>query len=138
FLAHPVLYVMLVLQTLWEVWGCWHLLMRDLAAFPKAVAFARMMQAEKIRHVHAHWATHTAYMAYIIHRLTGISYSFTAHAHDIYIRKGMLCRKIAAAEFVATISRFNREEMVRDCGEQVRSKIHIVRCGVMPEQFQPP
>jgi colanic acid/amylovoran biosynthesis glycosyltransferase len=95
------------------------------------------MQADGIRHVHAHWATHTAYMAYIIHRLTGISYSFTAHAHDIYIRKAMLCRKVHSAAFVATISDFNREELVRDCGESVRFKIHIVRCGVSPEYLEP-
>jgi colanic acid/amylovoran biosynthesis glycosyltransferase len=138
FLKNPLLYIGLILLTLRELWGHWHLLIRDATAFPMAVAFSRTMKAEGIQHIHAHWATHTAYMAYIIHRLTGITYSFTAHAHDIYIRKGMLCRKVAAAEFVATISHFNREEMVRDCGEQVRNKIHIVRCGVMPEQFQSP
>lgn len=137
FLAHPVLYVSLLWLTVHDLWGCWNFLLRDLVLFPKAVVFARMMQAEGIRHVHAHWATHTAYAAYIIHRLNGISYSFTAHAHDIYIRKAMLCRKVQHARFVITISHFNVDELARDCGEAVREKIHVVRCGVDPDQFHP-
>ncbi len=137
FWKNPILYLSLLAQTIRELWGCWHLLVRDVAGFPKAVAFASMMQSQGIRHVHAHWATHTAYMAYIIHRLTGISYSFTAHAHDIYIRKSMLPTKVRAARFVATISHFNVEELVYDCGEDVRSKIHVVRCGVLPDRFHP-
>jgi colanic acid/amylovoran biosynthesis glycosyltransferase len=137
FLKNPILYIGLILMTVRELWGCWHLFVRDLFVFPKAVAFARMMQDEGITHIHAHWATHTTYMAYIIYRLTGITYSFTAHAHDIYIRKAMLPRKVYNARFVAAISKFNVEELVHDCGEQVRDKIHVVRCGVSPEAFKP-
>jgi colanic acid/amylovoran biosynthesis glycosyltransferase len=137
FLANPLLYIGLLMLTIRELWGEWHLMVRDVAGFFKAVAFARMMQAEEIRHIHAHWATHTAYMAYIIYRLTGISYSFTAHAHDIYVRKAMLRTKVRHARFVATISRFNVGELVRDCGEDMRRKIYVVRCGISPDQFRP-
>ena len=136
-LTHPLLYLSLIGITIRDLWGSWNFFVRDLFLFPKAVTFARMMQQEGITHLHAHWATHTAYTAYIVHRLTGISYSFTAHAHDIYIRKAMLCRKVEAAKFVATISEFNVRELVADCGEGVRDKIHVVRCGVPVERFTP-
>ncbi|MEO8392322.1 MAG: glycosyltransferase [Chloroflexota bacterium] len=128
--AQPILYITLLWITIHDLWGCWNFFLRDVFLFPKAVAFAQIMERQGIEHLHAHWATHTAYAAYIVHRLNGIPFSFTAHAHDIYIRKAMLCRKIEAAAFVATISEFNVRELTADCGEQVRSKIHVVRCGV--------
>lgn len=135
---HPGVYLALIMLTVRELWGSWHLFARDLYLFPRAVVFAAMMRRDQITHIHAHWATHTAYMAYIIHRLTGIPYSFTAHAHDLYIRKAMLCHKVKAAQFVATISQFNVEELVQDCGEAVRAKLHVVRCGVLPEHLDVP
>jgi glycosyltransferase involved in cell wall biosynthesis len=136
-LTHPLLYLSLIVITIRDLWGCWNFFVRDLFLFPKAVTFARAMQREGITHLHAHWATHTAYTAYIVHRLTGIPYSFTAHAHDIYVRKAMLCRKVEAAKFVATISEFNLRELAADCGEGVRNKIYVVRCGVPVERFTP-
>jgi glycosyltransferase involved in cell wall biosynthesis len=133
----PLTYLALWLETLTQLWGTWNFLVRDLLLLPKAAAFARKMEQQGIAHLHAHYATHTAFMAYMIWRLTGIGYSFTAHAHDIYIRRAMLCRKVRAARFVATISHFNREWLARECGEDTRDKIHIIRCGISPEQFRP-
>ena len=39
--------------------------------------------------------------------MTGLPYSFTAHAHDIYVERPMLDRKIRDAAFVVTISGYN-------------------------------
>ncbi|MFN7950262.1 MAG: glycosyltransferase [bacterium] len=133
-LRKPGTYFRLWWRTFRELWGTWNFLARAIVLFPKAAAFAARMEEQGVGHVHAHFATHTAYMAYLIHELTGITISFTAHAHDIFIRKAMLCRKVAAARFVAVISEFNREWLVKHCGEAARAKIHVVRCGVFPER----
>jgi glycosyltransferase involved in cell wall biosynthesis len=50
----------------------------------------------------------------------------------------MLCHKVRAAKFVATISQFNIEELTRDCGEAMRSQLQVVRCGVLPEHLDVP
>src|SRR5260370_2981501 len=68
----------------------------------QAALFARWMGENEIDHVHADWATHPTLAAYLIRQLTGIRYSFTAHAHDIYIERPMLAENIADARFVAT------------------------------------
>ncbi|MBK7973816.1 MAG: glycosyltransferase [Deltaproteobacteria bacterium] len=133
----PRAYLRLWTETFRDLWGTWNFLARAIVLFPKAAAFAEDMESRGIGHVHAHFATHAAYMAYVIHGLTGITTSITAHAHDIFIRKAMLCRKVAAARFVAVISEFNRDWIARHCGEQVRGKIHTVRCGVFPERYAP-
>ena len=95
------------------------------------------MQALGVAHVHAHYATHTAFMARAIHRLAGIGMSFTAHAHDIYLHREMLSEKLDASRFVVTISEFNRTWLERYCKDRSASKIHVVRCGVFPERHEP-
>ena len=112
-----------------------NLLVRALALLPKAVYAAEQMTAENIRHIHAHYATHPAFVAWAIHQLTGISYSITVHAHDIFVRTAMLGTKLQEAEFVVAISEFNREYLAQKLGDWVREKIHIVHCGIIPETY---
>ena len=83
-------------------------LLRTLAVVPAAAWFAVEMERLGVGHVHAHYATHPALAAWVCHRLTGIPYSFTAHAHDLYVERPMLARKARDAAFVVTISEFNR------------------------------
>jgi len=114
-----------------------NLLLRALALFPKAVVAAADMQAEGITHIHAHYATHPALFAWLIHQLTGITYSITVHAHDIFVRTAMLATKLRSASFIAAISEYNRNYLTQKVGSWVRDKIHIVHCGITPEQYQP-
>src|SRR5574341_1628874 len=66
---------------------CWRspmVLLKSLAIFPKTAYFAQAMQASAVTHVHAHWASVPTTAALIISRLTGIAFSFSAHAYDIF------------------------------------------------------
>ncbi len=79
-------------------------------------------------HVHAHFATYPAMGAWLCHRLTGIPYSFTAHAHDLYVHQHGLRRRIDEASFVVAISDYNRGIV-----EKLRTSdtpVHVIRCGV--------
>lgn len=118
--------------------GSARMLAGALVFFPKSAAFAYEMERGGVTHVHAHFATHPALSAWIIHRLTGIPYSFTAHAHDIFIHRQMLREKLTDAAFAVAISEHNRNFMTEKCGEELRSKIHVVHCGVDVEYFAPP
>lgn len=112
-------------------------LARAFFVVPKAALFAREMQARGIEHVHAHWATHPTLAAMVIQRLTGLTYSFTCHAHDIYVDRTMLREKLEAATFVVTISEFNRQLLGQWYGDAVREKVAVVRCGTDPKLFRP-
>ncbi len=114
-----------------------NLLLRALALFPKAVVAAADMQAEGITHIHAHYATHPALFAWIIHQLTGITYSITVHAHDIFVRTAMLATKLRSASFIAAISEYNRNYLAQKVGPWVGNKTHIEHCGITPEQYRP-
>jgi len=109
--------------------------LRALALLPKAAYAAQQMEQEGIKHIHAHYATHPALVAWIVHQFTGIPYSMTVHAHDIFVRTAMLTTKLRAATFVAAISEFNREYLADMVGTWVRDKIHIVHCGILPDNY---
>lgn len=109
-------------------------LLKCLALFPKAVCFARLMQLRKTVHMHAFWATFPAAMAWIAHRLTGLPYSLSAHAHDIYEDDSMLVRKIKAATFVMTCTDYNREHLAQLVPEK-REAIKLIYHGLNLEKF---
>jgi len=86
-----------------------NMLLRTLALFPKVVYLAERLARDGVGHVHGHFATHPGMAAWAIGRLSGIPYSLTAHAHDIFVRQDMLEAKLAGARFVRCVSEFNRK-----------------------------
>jgi colanic acid/amylovoran biosynthesis glycosyltransferase len=107
-------------------------LVRALATVPLAAAHARRLERERIDHVHAHFATYPTLAAWIAHRLAGVSYSFTPHAHDLFVHQAMLARKGADAAFVVAISEFNRRFLLEHAGPVT---VHVVRYGIDPSRF---
>jgi glycosyltransferase involved in cell wall biosynthesis len=128
-------------KALWTVIrGCWThppALLKALAVFPKSVYFAKLVQEQKIAHVHANWATHPAVSALVISRLTGIPWSFAGHASDIYLDTTMLAKKVHAAQFVVTCTRYNKDYLVRTAGEEAANKIIVSYHGVDLSKFIP-
>jgi colanic acid/amylovoran biosynthesis glycosyltransferase len=150
FLSGPILRSQLVflrrnprmyLGTLWRVvrgtWGSLNFLVGAIAIFPKVVHAARLMMAEGVDHVHCHFSNHPAAAGFVIHRLTGIPFSFTAHGFDLHVDRRMLCTKVAEAAFVVPVSEYNRELIVDECGERARVKLSVIHCGVDTTFFRP-
>ena len=132
FLKTPFLYLSLWYTIIRENHASLKFLLRAIAILPKTVRIAAAMSQNGISHIHAHYATHPALAAWIIHRLTGISYSVTVHAHDIFVDRSMIELKLRDAVFVAAISEYNREFLARHLGGWVREKTHIIHCGIQP------
>jgi colanic acid/amylovoran biosynthesis glycosyltransferase len=110
-------------------------LIRSLALFPKAVFLAERLEREGIRHLHAHYATHPTTVALIISWLSDVTFSFTVHAHDIFVRRTLLRKKLEAAAFVRSISGFNRDFLARRYPDALMRKVHVVHVGIDPENF---
>lgn len=108
-----------------------------LAIFPKVVHMARLMEAAGVRHVHCHFSNHPAAAGYVIHRLTGIPFSFVAHGSDLHVDRHMLAPKVREAAFVVAISRDNLEEIVAEVGSWARSKVDVIHCGVDTTALRP-
>ena len=92
---------------------------------------------ERIDHLHAHFAHDPALIACLVHRMTGISFSFTAHARDLYqVPEKVLADRIHAAKAVVTCCHTNLEHLGRIAPSQ-QSKFLLIYHGVNLNDFQP-
>jgi len=86
-------------------------------------------------HLHAHFAHTPAAIAFIAKKISGISYSVTGHAKDIYTaRPASLARRARAATFVSTCTEANRRFLIEETGLSP-SQVVLCRHGVDLARF---
>ncbi len=93
-----------------------------------------------IDHLHAHFASFPSTIAYLTSEITGIPFSFTAHAKDIFVydmNEHMLSEKLARARFVVTVTEFNHRYLRERAPEIDAGKIRVIYNGVDLEKFKP-
>lgn len=100
---------------------------------------AQVLDGKTIGHLHGHFCHGSATITMWASELTGIPFSFTAHAKDIYLPElnpgDLLPRKIRRAKFVATCTDANRQHLQRLCPE-VRT-IKTIYHGLSTAFFTP-
>jgi colanic acid/amylovoran biosynthesis glycosyltransferase len=136
-LTQPATYFRTLFTIIKANLGSTRFLLGKLAYFPKAAYLSQLMSENSIQHIHAHFASFPAAVAYMIHQFSGIPYTFTAHGSDLHRDQHMLCEKIEASKATVTISEYNRQIMIDCCGEQHASKIHVIHSGINLERFYP-
>lgn len=93
---------------------------------------ARWVVTAGITHLHAHFATLATTVARLASRITGVPYSFTAHAKDIFhtsVDPGALRTKLADAHHVVTVSEFNAG-WLRERFGAAAARVHRVYNGL--------
>jgi ABC-type multidrug transport system fused ATPase/permease subunit/glycosyltransferase involved in cell wall biosynthesis len=84
--------------------------------FLRATTLAdRLSHVPEVYHLHAHFSHGATTVTWLASLITGLPFSFTAHAKDIYCEAlnpaGLLSRKMDAAEFVVTCTEANRKHL---------------------------
>jgi len=100
--------------------------------FLQAVALADLLDdAPDVRHLHAHFCHGATTVTWLAAMMAGRSFSFTAHAKDLYTPAlnpaGLLRRKLAAARFAVTCTEANRAILKEQAGS---TPIHRVYHGL--------
>lgn len=96
-------------------------------------------QGNPIDHLHAHFAHDPTLIAHLVQRLTGISFTFTAHARDIYqIPQRVLGERIKAAGAVVTCCATNIDYLKAAAAATDHAKLRVIHNGVNLQEFQPP
>jgi glycosyltransferase involved in cell wall biosynthesis len=112
--------------------------------FSMAAAAALLLSEEgssekRVGHLHAHFAHDPAFVGLLVHLLTGIPFSFTAHARDLYqIEPRALVRRAGKACHVVTCCRANRDYLSSQLPPRFRSRIRLIHHGVDVKVFHPP
>lgn len=107
-------------------------LLRHLAYLLEAAFLVRELERQSIDHIHAHFGTNPATVAWLAKVLGIRSFSFTVHGPEEFDRpeRESIPEKIAAADFVVAISSFGKSQLQRWCSFQLWHKIHVVHCGL--------
>ncbi|MGO1167992.1 MAG: glycosyltransferase family 4 protein, partial [Janibacter sp.] len=85
-----------------------------------AVELAGAIHRSQLEHLHAHFGSIAANVARLAARLTGITYSFTAHAKDIFHEEVVhdeLATKLHEAHATVTVSEFNLHHLQSEFGQ---------------------
>lgn len=131
FLRHPVRYSKTLFRCIREKDK-----LERCKAFYKAVYFCRFIREYGIRHLHAHFANQPTDVAMMLSRWSGIGFSFSAHAKDIYVDGRRLEEKIAACRFCAVCSRYGAKCVREKPGQNsLLGKIQVVYHGIVLENW---
>jgi len=133
----PGTYLRTLLAVLRGTYRSANFLVGAVGIFPKVGHAARLLAGAGAVHVHCAFATHAALAGFIVHRLTGIPYSFTAHGSDLHVDRRMLREKVTDAAFVVAISNYNRQVILEECGHAFADKIRVIHSGIETEFFRP-
>lgn len=93
----------------------------------KTVTFARILRKHHVKHVHANWANIPAACGLAMARFSDSTFSFTAHAFDIYGLPTSLDDKIRSSSFVTTCTARNKTHLQSLVEKEYRPRIHLVR-----------
>ena len=108
---------------------------KAIVVWGQSLALVSRMRADRVQHIHAHWATFPTTAAVIAARCLGVRFSFTAHAWDIFVRNRSLEAKAAAANQIITCTEYNRQQLAVRC-PQARQRIALNYHGVDLTQFK--
>jgi glycosyltransferase involved in cell wall biosynthesis len=103
----------------------------------QALQLARQLRLKRFQHLHAPFASDAATVARLASRLTGVPYSFTARAKDIFhqnVESDDLRRKFRDAAAVVTISDMHLDYL-RETFGPLAAKVQRIYNGLDLEEF---
>lgn len=104
----------------------------------QAAALSRAIVDRGIIHMHAHFGTVATVVARLASKITGISYSFTAHAKDIFhenVIENVLRKKLADSSGVITVSQFN-VNYLKDKYVEAAEGVKLIYNGLDLNEFE--
>ncbi|HET9015580.1 MAG TPA: glycosyltransferase [Thermomicrobiaceae bacterium] len=105
--------------------------------FVEAGRLAVLLERDGARHLHAAFAHGPASVAYFVRLLTGLPYSFSGHAKDLYLsRPDRLARRVADAEFVLVCSGAAADDL-RAIAGPAADRVRLAYHGVDTARFRP-
>ncbi len=122
------------LQTLWGAlsWGklaikdrirtCYH--------FVEAIYFYPEIASAGCQHLHVHFLSGGATIAFFLHKMYGVRYSLTAHGTDIFVEKVWLKEKLSHAVIVRVGTRYNQQYLKGLLPSHVHLPIHVLPFGI--------
>ena len=104
--------------------------LKSLASLFRALQHVPWLEHYDPQLIHAHWATYPSTAAWALGEVLERPFSFTCHAHDIFVENQLLARKIDEAALAVTISRHNIDWLRDHATPKAVDRLKVVHCGV--------
>ncbi len=121
-----------------SVWA----LLKVFANIPKGLYLGEWARQNGIEHIHAHFLTAPATVALIASKVSGVPFTVTIHAFDIFSThprtiNGAVCCKAESAAALIAISAYNKRYLL-DRYKGLNARIEVVYNGIDFALFTPP
>ncbi|MCA9197811.1 MAG: glycosyltransferase family 4 protein [Planctomycetales bacterium] len=103
----------------------------------QAARLATAIRQQGIQHLHAHFGNTAAEVARLAAKIAEVSYSFTAHARDIFhetVNQAALERRVQEATRIVTVSQFNMDYLQTRFAPHA-SRMSLVYNGLNLDEF---
>lgn len=112
-------------------------LRKSIGYFVQAILLHDWARRNGIAHIHVHFANPAATVAMVAARFGSLDFSMSVHGPDEFydVERNNLREKIQSAVFIRCISNFCRSQLMRLVSIDQWDKIHIIRCGLRPDEF---
>lgn len=101
---------------------------KNLLVVPLGLDLGRRVASEQFDHIHGHWLSTSGTLAWIIHRISGVPFSITAHRWDIFARN-LIRPKGRDAQFIRFISESGLRAF-QELVESPRAPLRVIHLGV--------
>lgn len=102
--------------------------------FLQAAKVSSALRENNCCHIHAHFAGSTTQIAMYASSISGVPFSFTSHAADLFSGFILLKEKIDRSKTAITISEYNKQFLL-ELGIN-EEKIKVIRCGINLDSWQ--
>ena len=110
----------------------------ELKNISRAIRIAAAARRQGVEALHAHFADRPASLAYWAHRMTGLPFSLTAHAIDIFehgLRDKLMVTKLREARFAITVCDFNKKFILDHYPGVPAENVHVINNCVDTSYF---
>lgn len=113
--------------------------LRTFFHFAEGIYLAKLLKDDErnINHIHSHYANMSTTLSMVAAYLLDISFSFTAHAYDIYGDDLINYYKIKCSKFIITCTLNGKNKLIEINNVIDDKDIHVVYHGVDIEKFKP-
>ena len=105
-------------------------------ALGAASHFAQALRGQGVQHIHAHFGSLPATVGLIMAEISGLPFSLSLHARDVFTNESILLRqKLLESEFATTCTKFARDRLLSTQPATVHGRLHLVRHGLDITEF---
>lgn len=103
--------------------------LKNLILFPTGLAVADEVSSRCLDHIHAYWLSGPSTVGLIASKVSGVSWSYSAHSWDVFMEDNLVREKTASANFGRVVSELGRQGILARTND-ASGRVKVIHLGV--------